>query len=136
MSDLEAIRFQIASARGLLSAAAKFLAGSNLVELEESASAFQRLLSAHAEPSEPEAVAPTNLLADARAAKTARSRAIIEMFSGSPAGQPRDERGRYAGFDGGARRPIPVRASPEREHGDVVLGLARLRALRGGSPAQ
>ena len=56
------------------------------------------------------------------------------MFSGRATRQRRDRHGRFT-FDGGARPTIPVPRSPEREHGEVILGLARLRALGGGFPS-
>jgi hypothetical protein len=46
--------------------------------------------------------------------------------------QPRDERGRFTGFDGGARQPVPQSRPPEQEHGELLVKLARLSAIRGG----
>ena len=61
------------------------------------------------------------------------------MFTGHTQ-QPREKAGRYArfGFDGGARQSIPSAAAltPEEAHGQVGVGLARLRALGGGFPAE
>ena len=64
--------------------------------------------------------------------KAQRKRELADLFSGrSP--QPRDEGGRFGGFDGGARQTIPVAQSPERAHAELLGHLvAASRVYRGG----
>jgi hypothetical protein len=132
--DLAALRAEIASARGLDPSAVKFLTGRTLVELEASADALERLLTTN-RPTESEQVDTiADLVARDRVGKTQRRRALAASLHAPPP-QPRDDRRRFAaGFDGGARRSLPIAASPEQAHGQLVAELvATSRTFRGGS---
>jgi hypothetical protein len=88
-------RRQVAAAHGLDADAANSLTCSTIEEVDASAVAFVRLLGAHAEQREQEAVAGPDLFADAAAAKARRKRELVAQLAGRLA-QPRDEAGRFA----------------------------------------
>jgi hypothetical protein len=115
--------------------AAAFLTGSTVEELEASADGLGRLIAEHRERSEPEPDPATpDLLTEARTAQRERTARLAAMFTGrpKPPGQSRNELGRFASFDGGARAPVPAPRDPHQEHDQVILGLATMRALGGG----
>ncbi len=130
MTDLDALRVEVAAAHGLDEGAAPFLVGSTLVEIEQSAQELVGLIGSANDPHP--ASAPFAGLVDPRL-KAERKRALARLLIGPPA-QPRDEHGRFAarGFDGGARTPAAIRESPERQHDQLVGQLAGLsRTFRG-----
>ncbi len=131
--ELDEVRSAIAARHGLTEDAAGFLVGSNVEEVEASAGALSRLIGRT--PPGARAPEPANIVAVARAAKTARKAELLAMFTGKPTRQRRDERGRFT-LDGGARPTIPTPRSPEREHGEVIAALARLRSLGDSFPGQ
>jgi hypothetical protein len=137
VNELDEVRREVAAQRGLSVEAAGFLVGQNLEEIEESADALGRLMAEHAEP-EPEQPEAANIFAVASAAKIARQRAIVQMFSGRATRQPRDQAGRFTfAMDGGFRGPaVTPRSDPDGDHGRLVLRLARARALGAGFPGQ
>jgi hypothetical protein len=120
-TSLDAVRHEVAAARGLDAQAARFVHGETVEELEDSADRLASLL--NREPTQARAAVP-DLFSTATKEKAARNDALVAMFSGRQP-QQRDEAGRYAsGFDGGARRPLPAPGDPEREHGELVNRLA------------
>jgi hypothetical protein len=129
------LRQAIAAEHGLDHEAARFLTGATLAELEQSASALARLLAERREE-EPEPVpvpVPVqDFFAAAAEAKARRKAELAAIFTGRAPEQPRDAKGRWIGFDGGVRQPIPARRSPEEEHNQLVAQLAGLsRTFRG-----
>jgi hypothetical protein len=124
------LRRTIAAEHGLDEQAAALLTGESVAELERSASALAQLLAERRE--QPESESARDFFAEARRAKDAKKRALVDALTGR-ASQPRDERGRFTGFDGGARQPIPTRRPPEQEHDELVGKLMSLsRTFRGG----
>src|SRR5262249_21312171 len=127
------LRRIVARENGLDDEAARFLTGETLGELEQSAATLAQLIGERREEPEPEHEPTLDLFAGAALAKAQRKRALVGMLTGR-APQPRDERGRFAGgLDGGARRPVPTRRSPEQEHNRLVAELAAIgRTFRRG----
>jgi hypothetical protein len=108
------VRALIAREYGLDSEAAGLLSGETLAEVEASAAALSKLLGEQREARR-EQTLPPDFFTGAAAAKAARKQALLEAITGR-APQPRDERGRYTGFDGGARRQTaPVRQQTHDE---------------------
>jgi hypothetical protein len=68
---------------------------------------------------------PVGVFERAAVAKAERKRALEALFTGRTE-QPRDKRGRWAGFDGGARRSVPHRRPPEQEHDEIIVQMAQL----------
>jgi len=135
---LDEVRADLAAARGLPPAAISFLTGSTAEEVEAQADRLAELLvDREAGQAEPEP--PVGFFEQAFAAKAARKREVVALFTGRPQAQsqPRDEHGRFVArvgaFDGGARQPAPIRRSPEEEHGEVITQLARLSRLGGSA---
>jgi hypothetical protein len=128
------LRQAIARQHGLDQEAARFLTGATLAELEQSASALARLLAERREEEpEPEAVPVQDFFTAAAEARRKRKAELAAIFTGRAPEQPRDAKGRWIGFDGGARQPIPAGRSPEQEHNQLVAQLAGLsRTFRGG----
>jgi hypothetical protein len=133
MSDgIDELRVDLARERGLPDTAASFLQGRTVAEVEAQAGTLVALLGKTRAAREPEPAPAPNPFAIATAQKE-RKRAVLALFTGR-ASQPRDAKGRYAGFDGGARQPVPERASdPERDHGELVAQIVRLRRIFGVS---
>jgi hypothetical protein len=113
------LRRTVAVEHGLSLEAAQFLTGSTLAELEASAVALARMIE---ERREPESASATDFFAGAARAKAERKQAVLDAVTGrAPRPQPRDERGRYTGFDGGARQTVaPRRQSHEEWLADVL----------------
>jgi hypothetical protein len=124
------LRFAVASAHGLSEDAMPFLFGATLEELEVNADALVALLGARRERTE-ERWSPSlgDLLTDRASFKTRRQHHLIQALHGRTP-QPRDERGRWTGFDGGAR-PLPPRR-PET-HEEWLTGVLRTRAADRGA---
>jgi hypothetical protein len=95
-----------------------------------SADRLAELVAGPRERSEPDPEPGPSILDEARRQKRARKQ---ELYRLSPAGQPATSRPvrRFAssGFDGGARPAVARPAEPEKNRAEVILGLARLRAL-------
>jgi hypothetical protein len=131
--DVEALRLEVAAGHGLGEAAAGFLTGSTVEELEAQAGALARVVGAADARREPEpAAAPGDPLADALAGKEQRQRELAALFT-RRAPQPRDETGRYAGrgsFDGGARPSLPL---PPPTHGEWLGQVLRTRSADRGA---
>jgi hypothetical protein len=128
--DVNELRRLVADAHGLDPEAAKFLTGSTLTEVEESAATLARLI---AERHEQEtAAAPPGPFTNMAAERARRKAALTAIFTGRPV-QPRDEQGRYARageFHRGAREPAPTKP---RSHNETLLEvLARRSADAGG----
>jgi hypothetical protein len=125
------LRRAVATQHGLPEGSEAFLRGETLQQLEASAVEFAAMLAKRGEP-EPEAADLAELFSpDARARREQRLTAI---FTGRA--QPRDQLGRFAakpaasfhgGFDGGARRPVPVKGPPEKEHNAWLVDVLRHR---------
>jgi hypothetical protein len=128
------LRRLVARQHGLDQEAARFLTGATLAELEQSASALAQLLAERGEEEpEPEPVPVQYFFTAAAEARRKRKAELAAIFTGRAPEQPRDAKGRWIGFDGGARQPIPTGRSPEEEHNQLVAQLAGLsRTFRGG----
>jgi hypothetical protein len=133
-AELESLRAEIAAARGLSPHAVGFLDGTTLAEIEAQADELARVIGASGARHEPGAAAGADLFTIAAREKARRKASLAALFSGRTP-QPRDESGRFTGFDGGARQPLPVRSDPEREHGELVAQLVSLRRISGGGPS-
>jgi hypothetical protein len=129
-SDAE-LRRAIAAEHGLDPKAAPLLVGESIEELEASAAALARLIGERREEPEREPAPAPDVFGAARRAKDAKRRALLDALGGR-APQPRDEQGRFTGFDGGARQPMPTRRPPELEHNELVVRLAALSRTFGG----
>jgi hypothetical protein len=134
MSDeLDELRREVAAVHGLPPAAASFIAGQTLEELEASAAKLAELIgAAGARPEQERAEPLADVFGNTARRKQEQQRALVEALHGRPQ-QPRDERGRFAssGFDGGARESVPHRRPPEREHDELIVSLSRLRRAYG-----
>jgi hypothetical protein len=137
MSEIEELRAAVADAYRLPRGSEAFLAGTTVDELEENASRFANLLGTTHEqkpkpnPDPAQGDPLGHILAHHHTEKHRRQRALVAALHGRPE-QPRDATGRFvAGFDGGARAPFPQRRSPEEEHDEVILDLARLAQMYG-----
>jgi hypothetical protein len=121
------LRELVAAEHGLPQAAVGFLSGSTLSEVETSAQELNQLLGGRQDEPTP----PTDLIAMALRAKNARKAKLAQVFLGRPRPQPRDEKGRWVGFDGGARQPLPEPRDPERDHNAAVARLGQRQMLGG-----
>jgi hypothetical protein len=117
------LRRIVAAEHGLDPKAAPLLVGETVEELDANAAALVRFVGERQEP-EPELA--QGFFARAAEAKARRKKELLALFSGRAPEQPRDERGRWLGFDGGARRAAPVRRPPEQEHNELVAELVSL----------
>jgi hypothetical protein len=124
----------VAAEYGLTPEAAKFLVGETLDEVEASAVALMQLIGRDEGRDPDPAPAPQahDPITAALAAKAQRKRALAAIFTGREP-QRRDERGRFTGFDGGARKPTPPRRDPEREHGQLIAHMATFSRTFGTS---
>jgi hypothetical protein len=123
----EALREEIAASRGLDPRAAKLLTGTTLEEVEASADELVKLLDRGGREEE-----PTDLFASARADQARRKQALLTALAGRSE-QPRDDRGRYGSFDGGARQPVPTPRDPSATHSELVSRLAAQSHLHGAA---
>jgi hypothetical protein len=124
---------EVAARLGLPERAISLLPADGTVEeIEHAAAQLAALVEKHGreQQPEPEQVDPISF---AIANRQAQKRRLAETILGrQQRQQPRDEHGRYASFDGGPRgQPIPTAPSPEQQHDQAILALARLRALGG-----
>lgn len=124
-AELDEVKREVAAAHGLGADAISFIGGTTVEQIEANAAAFARLVHAGGANQQPEP-AGRNIFAEATAQKAARKAELRRLFTGRPTRQPRDEDGRFSGMDGGARTRVPTPRSPEREHGELVAGLAAL----------
>jgi hypothetical protein len=123
-------RAAVAAHHGLDHAAAKFLVGETIEELETSAASLARLLQQRL-PQEPAADA-LDPFAGTSIAKQVRQQQLLAALTGrSP--RRRDERGRFAtnrgSFDGGARQSTPA---PPELHNETLVKLLRTGAANAG----
>jgi hypothetical protein len=135
-SDADALRSEVAAARGLDPGAKRFLSGTTLEEVEASAEAFAQLVGANDRASAVGREEPPSsgqgFFADAMAATAARKQAVAALFAGR-APQPRDEAGRFtkpASFDGGARPFVPP---PPPTHDEWLAEVLRTRSADRGA---
>jgi hypothetical protein len=127
MSESSAeLRQLVATEHGLPAETASFLRGATVEEIEESALALARLLRDRREES------PPDFFSAAATAKAARQRALVNLLTGRPPQQPRDERGRFAagGFDGGVR---PGLARTPESHDEMLIRVLRSREADHGA---
>jgi hypothetical protein len=138
MTELDRFRHEAVTVHQLPEGTEKFLVGQTPTEIEANAVKLADLLASR-KPEQTEPEPEVGFFEQAFAAKTARKREVVALFTGRPQtqSQPRDEHGRFAArsgsFDGGARQPAPIRRSPEEEHGEVITQLARLSRLGGSA---
>jgi hypothetical protein len=119
VTDVNELRQLIAAKHGLDARAARLLVGESIEELERSAAKLAQLVGARREQeAEPE---PEGFFAAAARAKAARKQELAAIFTGH-APQPRDERGRFAEFNRGARASAPP---PPETHGQTLARLLR-----------
>jgi hypothetical protein len=129
--DLDQARRAVAEVHGLDETAAGFLTGRTIEELETAANELAELVAANRGQA-PEQVDPlTEALQSGPALKAARQRALVQALHRRPE-QPRDERGRYAGFDGGARRSTPQPQSPVEAHDELIVTLSQFSRVYSG----
>jgi hypothetical protein len=122
------LRELVAAEHGLPEGSVGFLSGSTVDQIEESATAFEKLLEERREQE-----SSTGFLAAAAAAKAERQLALVNLLTGQAAPQqPRDERGRFAagGFDGGARKTPPP---PAESHDAMLIRVLRSREADRGA---
>jgi hypothetical protein len=118
----------VARQHGLDGRAARLLVGETVEELEGSAAALQELLRERAEDERGPAAPSPDPSTAAAAAKAERRQTLLAALTGR-APQRRDERGRFTGFDGGARSAVP--ASPE-SHEATLTRLLRTGEANAG----
>jgi hypothetical protein len=129
-AEPDALRREVAASRGLSPSAMSFLDGTTVKAIEDQADTLAGLLTDRGERVHD---AELDVFTRAMQDKVRRRAALASMFAGRPveAAQPRDERGRYAGYDGGVRAPVPVTPDPERAHGELLSQLIAVRRLHG-----
>jgi hypothetical protein len=127
MSEPTELRQLVATEHGLPEESASFLAGATVEEIEESATAFEKLLEERREQE-----SATSFLASVAAANAARQGALVNLLTGRAPQRPRDERGRFAagGFDGGAR---PGLARTPESHDEMLIRILRSREADHGA---
>jgi hypothetical protein len=125
------LRREIAASRGLGERALAFLDADTVQAIEAQADELVALLGTTTARDEQDPAPAADPITLALQAKARRRRALVQAVLGRPE-QPRDEHGRYTGFDGGPRGLAPTtRKPPEQEHAETILALARIRALGG-----
>jgi hypothetical protein len=127
-AELEQLRRAAAAEHGLAPEAARFLIGTSLTELTESAAALADLIRER-DDQKPVAGVAELFSPDARAR---RKQQLTALFCGR-ALQPRDRLGRFAksaSFDGGAREPLP---SPPPSHDETLVRILRDRRADAGA---
>jgi hypothetical protein len=131
---LDTVRAEAASARDLPAGAERFLTGVSVEQIETAADALAQLAAATTTQERAKVDPLTSLFQNMTAAKADRQRHLVAALH-RPSPQPRDGQGRFtprAGFDGGARGPMPQRPSPEQAHNETVVQLAGLSRMFGG----
>ena len=152
MSAVDDVRLEvcreIAALHGLDERAATFFAGTTVAEIETSATQLAQLLGTSKpdpqplQPEEQKLGTLADFVAATQAGKRERQRQLVawlHLDPQQPQPQDRDAQGRFANarasgssFDGGARRPLLERqTTPEQDHNEAVLQLARLAKLGG-----
>ena len=118
--NLDQLRAEAVQARGLDPAAAQFLTGTTLADVEQSADDLARLIRQR------EQADASDLFTRASADKQRRRSELLGALSGRPLPE-RDEQGRFAtgGFDGGSRTPPPP---PAPSHDQTLSELFRTKA--------
>jgi hypothetical protein len=119
MSGLDEVRLEVSRAHRLPDAATNFLTGETVERIEEQAAELAKLGASTRADLEP---ATHDLIGTARAAKHERRQTLLAALAGHRE-QPRDRRGQYASFDGGARAPVPTRGDPQAEHTELAARL-------------
>jgi hypothetical protein len=127
-SELDQLRSEVAAGCGLPAGAVAFIDAETVEGIEAQADGLVKLLGSSGQ----EPAAQEDLLTTLRAGQAQRKRELAAMFAGRRP-QPRDEAGRFASFDGGARPPLPTPSDPEQEHGQAVTALARAARMFGAS---
>jgi hypothetical protein len=128
-ADDAQLKALVASERGLDHRAAQFLRGSTLAEVEASADALVKLIGQGDKPEPAAATGAPDPFTGAAAAKAQRKRDLLNTVTGRTP-QPRDERGRFSGFDGGAQQPVPP---PPEDHGAWLARVIRERRADAGA---
>jgi hypothetical protein len=111
-SNLDQLRVEAVSARGLPPAAASFLTGTTIDAIEAAADELARVVGQREQPGEDDLAQSEQPASDffSRAAedKQRRRSELLDALTGRPR-QERDEQGRFAsgGFDGGSRTSPP-----------------------------
>jgi hypothetical protein len=132
-SGLDRLRAEAVEARGLDPAAASFVTGTTLAEIEQSADDLARLIRQHEQPaSEDDDLAQreqpgSDFFSRAAADKQRRRSELLAALTGRPRSE-RDEQGRFVkrgGFDGGSRTPPPA---PPPTHDQTLSELFRTKA--------
>jgi hypothetical protein len=117
------VRRAICEAHGLDWAAAKFLTGDTVPQLEASAARLADLLGKQRPPEPPQR--PSTLFDVAAAEKAERRRTLVNALCGQFP-QPRDQQGRYAkpatDFSGGVRESVPL---PPESHEQMLTRVLR-----------
>jgi hypothetical protein len=120
------VRRAICEAHGLDWPAAKFLTGSTVPELEESAVRLADLLGKQRPPGQPQR--PPSMFEIAAAEKAERKRTLVNALCGRFE-RPRDDQGRYTrpatDLSRGARQTVPMRQPPEVEHNKALIEAMR-----------
>lgn len=125
--NLDQLRAEAVQARGLDPAAAQFLTGTTLADVEQSADDLARLIRQREQADADEREQPaSDLFTRAAADKQRRRSELLGALSGRPLPE-RDEQGRFAtgGFDGGSRTPPPP---PAPSHDQTLSELFRTKA--------
>jgi hypothetical protein len=125
--DLDQLRAEAAAARGLDPAAAQFLTGATLAEIEQAADDLARVIGQHEQADAGQSVQfGSDFFSRAAADKQRRRREFLGALTGRPR-QERDEQGRFVsgGFDGGARKSPPA---PMPTHDQTLGELFRTKA--------
>src|SRR5215471_11033292 len=120
----EDARTIVAAEHGLDQEAAQFLTGETVEEIQASAVALAQLIGRSADRVPDDAPAVDPITAGLRA-KAERKASLHALLTGrSP--QPRDEQGRYTGFEGGAMKSVPRPRDQLREHGQLIAEMAAI----------
>ena len=124
--NLDQLRAEAVQARGLDPAAAQFLTGTTLADVEQSADDLARLIRQREQPTRRAEQPASDLFTRAAADKQRRRSELLGALSGRPLPE-RDEQGRFAtgGFDGGSRTPPPP---PAPSHDQTLSELFRTKA--------
>ena len=131
---LDQFRAEAVAARGLDPAAASFVTGATITDIEQSAADLARLIrqreQADADDLAQREQPGSDFFARAVADKQRRRSELLGALTGRPR-QERDEQGRFVsgGFDGGSRTSPP---SPAPSHDQTLSELFRTKAADDG----